>query len=435
MCGIVGVINGSTTHKTKLDEVFNEMLWIDQIRGTDGAGVFWYNKKDNVYHVVKSKNIDNVLNNEKYRAARRWMAEIPFMVGHNRAATRGEVSSDNNHPFDEGNVVLVHNGTMSYIPKEYDDGTKVDSHAIAKMLHKASVEEFMRKSFGAFALVWFNKTTQQLNLLRNEDRPLHIIKFEDISLISSEAGLATWLGSRFGFKFVCAEALKPYHLYQFNPFNLEPTVTDLTKEGKKYMSEYSSGVLPVVHRRNSELFRNYYGDDADDDEAEAFGARVLDIRTDKVIPIGDSTKARKLKGAQDFYEQLSPYRYWFQLHPSDKSPAPIAENKSEISKNKVVLKVGEEVHFGVDRATSHNRRGYHSLIFGTLPGNPIQAFEVRAHTKAPVDKIKNSNYYWKGKIIALNMINHQKTMVVQVADAEESEIPNPDFAIGVHEKN
>lgn len=441
MCGIVGVINGSTDYKAKLDDVFNDMLWADQVRGLDGAGVFWFNKKENNYNVVKNKDINKVLVAPAYTTARKWMGEIPFMIGHNRAATRGDVSTENNHPFDEGNVVLVHNGTMHHIPKEYDDGTKVDSHAIAKMLHKASVEDFMRKSFGAFALVWFNKATEQLNLLRNEDRPLHLIHFENIVLLSSESGLATWMGSRYGFKFVKAEALKPFHLYQFNPYNLEPTITDLTTAGKKLVSSYSS-TLPVV-RRSREFWGNYGADyeGVDEDDVEAY-AHVLGLPRNivappesRVVSINDAKKKAKLNGAKDFYESLNPYRYWYLINPQlkEQERAKIETPKQE--GHKLILKLGEEIHFGVDRATARNKRGCHSLIFGAIPGNPIQAFEVRATSKADVDKVKNSNNYWKGIITALSPMNHGKTMLVEVSNAEESDMPNPDFALGVQEKN
>lgn len=46
MCGIVGVIGKAKMGLSQVDQkVFEQMLLVDQIRGQDGTGIFYNNKR------------------------------------------------------------------------------------------------------------------------------------------------------------------------------------------------------------------------------------------------------------------------------------------------------------------------------------------------------------------------------------------------------
>lgn len=177
MCGIVGVLtsfhNGLSWNETK---IFRDMLFLDQLRGMDSTGTFSVSNKGNVdilkgamhgTDFVQHKDFDDFCQG----ATRNGM----FVVGHNRAATRGTVKDENAHPFwVDDKIILVQNGTYKGDHKHLKD-TEVDTHAIAHVLaEEEDVEKAMQKIDAAYALVWYNVKEKSLNILRNDERPLFI---------------------------------------------------------------------------------------------------------------------------------------------------------------------------------------------------------------------------------------------------------------------
>lgn len=394
MCGIIGVINGSQTIKPKLGTVFDDMLWADQLRGTDGAGVFWFDSRSDKYSTLKDEDIEVVRNSKDYRAALSWIEKMPFVVGHNRSATRGSVSSENNHPFDEGNVVLVHNGTMSHIPKEYDDGTQVDSHAIAKMLHHASPQEFMKKSFGAFALVWFDKLSRQLNILRNNQRPLYLVHFKDFILISSEAMLAAWCGSRNGHGYERIEEVKEHTLYQYSPFNIkEPIITDLSAL-KAFPHE------PVMRRSR---YNDLYDDEQTDYEGWWSHHNPRPYKEHNVILLPhaiDSLTSNKNK-----FAAINPWTYFEGIHH-------LPANTGEKANGSFVVKKGDWIEFIVEGGQEH---GTFTHFVGKLPNKDIKSYCVRGNVAMTLDEITDVPNPWIGQVSEIKTKHNQVTLYVKEA--------------------
>lgn len=420
MCGIVGVINGSNKIKTGLGRVFHEMLWADQLRGVDGAGVFWYNNKRDHYEVVKNADTSEVLDDKDFEKAKRDIELMPFMVGHNRSATRGSVSSENNHPFDEGNVVLVHNGTMNYIPKEYDNGTKVDSHAIAKMLHKASPSEFIKSSFGAYALVWFDKEARTLQLMRNKDRPLWLIQYEDFSLISSEAGLAVWIASRNGFAYKEPPLmLKEHHLYTFQQYDhTKPTIQDLS-----HMKSFNHGYCDEDYTETN--YRPRRGNVVPFHQRVQHHSRGSSVSTD-LVGRQDTT--------QEEFDKINVFAYWDRIcneHNRGKNvpSTPIVVERTTVTKsdNKastpIKLKKGEKIKFSIDTAVMAND---HVEIIGNLANVPVSAYSVRAHVNKALSDVSGSMNLWEGVIseIQVNAKDPSK-VTVWVKKARETGESDP----------
>lgn len=211
MCGIVGFItqeeNIGATGRRKF---FLSALIADSLRGTDGTGAFfvrhkqegvadWCKQGSHVYDLLDSKLGMERMNQDfgKFRA----------VIGHNRAATVGKSSTANAHPFQEGPITLVHNGTLhvtSTLPIGKSDlkGVDVDSHVIAHNLAEHPAEEVISKLSGAFALIWHDARDNSVNIVRNSDRPLHLLraKCERTLLIASEAEMLGWLARRNNFK-------------------------------------------------------------------------------------------------------------------------------------------------------------------------------------------------------------------------------------------
>ena len=184
MCGIVGFI----TTETKVGEpdrakFLKQALIIDTLRGDDSTGMFlvghepkfkdgtpyWFKQLGTGGEFVECKEYwESAYDVSPYRAA----------VGHNRAATVGSVDADSAHPFQEGPITLVHNGTLTTTmglpdPMAGLRGITVDSHAICHNLANHPVEDVIAALHGAFALVWHDARDDSMNIIRNDQRPLH----------------------------------------------------------------------------------------------------------------------------------------------------------------------------------------------------------------------------------------------------------------------
>jgi hypothetical protein len=96
------------------------------------------------------------------------------LIGHNRYATKGAINSINAHPFEHGNIIGVHNGTLRnqslLAESKYFD---VDSENIIHSLDNEGTEATVKKLNGAYAREWWDKAAERLNFIRNHERTLH----------------------------------------------------------------------------------------------------------------------------------------------------------------------------------------------------------------------------------------------------------------------
>jgi hypothetical protein len=179
MCGIVGVVSAFSNGLSQMEaNIFQDMLFLDTLRGWDSTGVFAVDKLGNVQiHKAAMHGPDFLTTKEWADTRTEAIRRGKIVVGHNRAATRGEVTDVNAHPFvvkDE--LVLVHNGSMRGSHKHLAD-VAVDSEAIAIHLEKnADVEKALQEVDSAYALAWYRVSNKSLNIIRNNERPLWMVK-------------------------------------------------------------------------------------------------------------------------------------------------------------------------------------------------------------------------------------------------------------------
>ena len=233
MCGIIGLISkNSNGFYLKEAELFTHMLQMDTIRGLDSTGVFGVTPQSEIDIVKGNTNGWLFTSCKQYSDFEKDIFhKYHIVIGHNRAATKGTITSDNAHPFQEENITLVHNGTI-FNQEELDVSVEVDSHAIAIALSKADAVNALNKIHGPFALVWFDSKQKTLNLARNNERPLFLLEYQNYWCISSEPGLPYWLNGRDGIKPIKAPHPVPIEKivrFDINKLHLPYSEVDFTE--------------------------------------------------------------------------------------------------------------------------------------------------------------------------------------------------------------
>lgn len=256
MCGIVGVmtteLNSSTNNP--VNRFFGQALFADTLRGDDSTGIFLLDQRQEMEKpevfkralaapdFLQLKRTGNLL-----RESNDWR----IMIGHNRAATKGAVANHTAHPFQVGNITMVHNGTV-YNHRGLPKGNTfdVDSEAICHSIDEQGIEDTVSHLDGAFTLVYHDAVDDSMNFVRNDERPLAFgkVKGKNTVLLSSEANMLQWLAIRNGFSLESVVIPKAGELFKFwvhkdwKEWAVNPTVEKLKLRPKTvYNDNYGNG--------------------------------------------------------------------------------------------------------------------------------------------------------------------------------------------------
>lgn len=206
MCGHVGVAGDLRGNHTK---AFRDMLFIDTLRGPHGTGVgsVPFRGDRTVQRLAVQKlpiPAYQALENSAFEKAAS-DASAAVLIGHNRHATVGSHVVGNTHPFIQGTILGAHNGTVSSHNRKLDVGGKTfgtDSEEIFASINlhgvKDTVAEMRSCAQGAWALVWYDVEQDELNFLRNAERPFFYAFNEDRSVLmwASESSMITFAANR-----------------------------------------------------------------------------------------------------------------------------------------------------------------------------------------------------------------------------------------------
>jgi hypothetical protein len=214
------------------------MMIGNALRGTDGSGVIkvyadgqsdWRKQVGYPYHLWESKSfMDWWKDYEK--------ADVRFLIGHCRWGTKGLTTVDNAHPFTEGKITLVHNGTLSKFSdlpdfKDYD----VDSQAIAHSIDVQGIQKTVDGMDGAYSLVYYDDKEQTVNFIRNFERPMFIGMDDYMGRVyfSSEKKMLEWILDRNNIN-APKDGFREVPTNTLVTFKLDNMVPDIKKVDKKH---------------------------------------------------------------------------------------------------------------------------------------------------------------------------------------------------------
>lgn len=197
MCGLVGVM-GNIIRRDRVALYW--LLHLDVIRGEDSTGIAAIHKetlggKDHfTARVFKEVGHPSELYDSypedfpnDFYEPKNGAYNSYCLIGHNRAATQGLVNANNAHPFDMGNVIGAHNGTVDQWTMTSLNGYEehdIDSKIIYQHINDTGqVQEVWDVADGAMALTWWDKKENALKVVRNNQRPLHYAISKDKKLI------------------------------------------------------------------------------------------------------------------------------------------------------------------------------------------------------------------------------------------------------------
>ena len=242
MCGLVGAVGSSVYLNEK---IFHQLLVVDSVRGLDSTGVL---AVFNDWSWRVKKNIGppfNLMYRPDYQEQITKNKKPVFVwMGHNRAATRGEVNHRNAHPFVHGNLILAHNGTLhsTYaLTKEHKNPFGTDSEAICYHLSQNPIEDTWKAIRGAAALSWWDSHLLTMNLITNGERPLSFVFSEDKKNLywASEAWMLSGILNRHSVKCQEIQTLnKHYHAY----FHWDHEAKAIKEEFKKLEPPFTAPV-------------------------------------------------------------------------------------------------------------------------------------------------------------------------------------------------
>ena len=185
MCGLFGYttkrgVKLTPKQKAQRQGILTSLAISMQERGTHSTGVAGMFEKTYTVGIVKQAERAS-----EFVQIPEWdklLKKDPrVVIGHTRYATVGEINNDNAHPFQEGNIIGAHNGSV-WNWQEVNSQADVDSQAIFHALneHDNDYKKALAELRGKFAITWLDlKNLDKLHLVV-DGNPLHIVRVPEI---------------------------------------------------------------------------------------------------------------------------------------------------------------------------------------------------------------------------------------------------------------
>jgi len=202
MCGLFGMA-GALAYRDK--DIMHTLAILSTLRGEDSAGCVVVPRKGG--NPITMKTVGTSFDMFNLAA---WdklsLYDKSMFIGHTRKATVGGVTKLAAHPFSyEGahsSIHGVHNGTLTRwtdLPVEKEVS---DSSTAFKNISEHGLRDTVERLGGAYAFIFYDQTTNTLNMLRNNQRTLYYAMSESFDRIiwASEAWMLFAACGRHDFK-------------------------------------------------------------------------------------------------------------------------------------------------------------------------------------------------------------------------------------------
>lgn len=264
MCGLVGIVSLKDNGFSNDQAVMLERSMIfNQLRGEDSTGLVSVDKEDNWFFIKSVGGFRSLLRHQSWNEWRSTVLNRGRLVfGHGRAATRGDINSDNAHPFHikhaNGEIIFMHNGTLTqwqpHLKGMY--GYDVDSEFLGAQIAELGAEEALSKVNGAIACMWWDVKENKFNFYKNKERPLYfMINKEGELYLNSEKWVLEYLDFHFKMEVKEINQLDDMKLHSVE-VNGENAMKYDIKEIKKYISPIATY---IPHFSNRDEYDRVYG--------------------------------------------------------------------------------------------------------------------------------------------------------------------------------
>lgn len=259
MCGIVGILTSYQNGFSQKElSFFEEMLYVDALRGLDSTGAFTVKNSGNFQWAKGAVSPSAFLRNNEWNILKAAaMGTGTFIFGHNRKATEGSINNKNAHPFVENDTILIHNGSLQNwrslmrVEKRDKLGIEVDSHLVTYLFAHENYVDVLKEIEGAYVFVWYSAKEKMLRIAKNIERPFHFGHEEKSGAIvfSSEQGIMRMvLNRRHDCEIKKVDALKEGFVYGY----------ELQKNGKPKMIEETPIVKKFFVGSANEWYKRRY---------------------------------------------------------------------------------------------------------------------------------------------------------------------------------
>jgi len=190
MCGVIAIISPKVQTVGE-NNIFKDMLVMDQLRGKDSVGLYGVSASGQCSYHKSTAHPSDFL---QLKAVNSIIQNAATLVGHNRHATLGAVNSNNAHPFQHGHITLVHNGTLDRYPAmknqaQFDTDSECVAWNLAQCESIKDTIEFIESLSGAFAFIWHDARDNSMWYIRNDERPLYSTTVSGAKYLCSERGI------------------------------------------------------------------------------------------------------------------------------------------------------------------------------------------------------------------------------------------------------